>query len=158
MQVRLESKLQEEELRSKEALTTTESQKTDLQLQFVEDITAYKVITFFTCVSCICRIINSVYCNSQEQSEQYALTIVALEAKLLELMDKCKTLNNENLELVEKLKVETMTGHEKIEGVTTYTHCANQHSHNLYTILTGSAETVQKLNLVVCALRCVAIL
>lgn len=53
----------------------------------------------------------------QEQSEQYAATIVALEEKLLELMDKSKSLQNENMELADKLTVETTTCQNKVKGM-----------------------------------------
>ena len=45
----------------------------------------------------------------QKQSEQYALTIVALEEKVLKLMDKCNSLHTENVDLFEELKVKTAT-------------------------------------------------
>lgn len=53
----------------------------------------------------------------QEQSEQYAATIVALEDKLLELMDRCKSLQNENVELADKLTVETTTCQNEVKGI-----------------------------------------
>ena len=58
----------------------------------------------------------------QEQSEQYAATIVALEEKLLELMDKWKSLQNENTELAEKLTVETTACQTEVKGMSML-HC-----------------------------------
>lgn len=58
-----------------------------------------------------------LYTILQEQSEQYAATIVALEDKLLKLMDKCKTLQNENIELAEKLNMETTTCQREVKGM-----------------------------------------
>ena len=58
----------------------------------------------------------------QEQSEQYAATIVALEDKLLELMDRCKSLQNENIELTDKLTVETTTYQNEMKGIS-YLYC-----------------------------------
>lgn len=49
----------------------------------------------------------------QEQSEQYALTIVALEEKLLGLMDRCKIMQTEKVDLTEKLRVKTTTCEEE---------------------------------------------
>ena len=50
-------------------------------------------------IHCLMRIISCFQLHAlhqQAQSQQYALTIVALEEKLLALMDKCQQLVDEN--------------------------------------------------------------
>ena len=109
-------KLQDEELKRKEELTTTESQKEELKRQLFKEVTAYKVLypVTFTWRYFVYPI------PIQEQSEQYATTIVALEEKLLQLMDKCKSLQNENIELAEKLSVETTTCQREVKGMSNF--------------------------------------
>ena len=58
----------------------------------------------------------------QEKSDQYALTIVALEKKLLELMDKCDSLQTDNVDLSEKLRVKYATCEKEDKGMG-HVHC-----------------------------------
>ena len=53
----------------------------------------------------------------QKQSEQYALTIAALEEKLLKSMDKCNSLHTDNVGLFEELKMKTTICEEDLKSM-----------------------------------------
>lgn len=53
----------------------------------------------------------------QEQAQQYALTIVALEEKLLRIMESCKTVQSDNQNLKENLESTTTAATRKAQGM-----------------------------------------
>lgn len=53
----------------------------------------------------------------QEQAQQYAFTIVAMEGKLLEMLEKTKAMHSENQSLQECLDGVTTTSAKEADGI-----------------------------------------
>ncbi len=53
----------------------------------------------------------------KEQAQQYALTIVAMEEKLLKLMETCKTLQADNQSLTKQLEGITISNSFEIKSM-----------------------------------------
>ena len=73
------------------------------------------------CTHMLCIVITG--CSPQEQSHQYALTIAALEEKLLALVQKHQLLQKENEKLKELSRATGKTAPSSAHGSHTLTAC-----------------------------------
>ena len=107
----MEAKLLAAEQSKSEAISEAGSYKEKLQHQFTEQLAEYKVsieVWMFYFIDLIFR---------KEQAQQYALTIVALEEKLLKLMETSKTLQVENQSLTKHLEDATTSSTLTIQSM-----------------------------------------